>query len=122
MATLSKRIYNENNLSREEIIMNTPNTLKELTVTLIDNSPFLEDDQRIVFQKKGISTTASYDDVKLDIIATGDVMPALEKHNKDVRSKVIREDILENTGREVYLKPIKKLSDTCLEWRFVPTA
>lgn len=98
------------------------NTLQEITATLIDNNPHLEDAQRIVFQEKGIVTSASNEDIKLDLIATGKVIPALEKHNEEVRAETVREDILETTGREVMLKPIKKLSDSQLEWRFVPTA
>jgi len=101
---------------------NMNNTLRELTVTLIDNNPNLEDDQRIVFKKKEFVTSASNEDVKLELIATGEVMPALTKHNKEVRATTVREDLLESTGREVMLKPIKKLSDSQLEWRFVPTA
>ena len=49
-------------------------------------------------------------------------MPALKDHNEQVRAKTVREDLLESTGREVMLKPIKKLSDSQLEWRFVATA
>lgn len=98
------------------------NTLQEITATLIDNNPHLEDDQRIVFQQKGIVTSAGHSDIMMDLIATGEVMPALNKHNKEVRATTVREDILENTGREVMLKPIKKLSDSQLEWRFVATA
>jgi len=101
---------------------NMNNTLRELTVTLIDNNVNLEDDQRIVFKKKEFVTSASNEDVKLELIATGEVMPALKDHNEQVRAKTVREDLLESTGREVMLKPIKKLSDSQLEWRFVATA
>ena len=100
----------------------TTNTLKELTLTLIDNNVNLEDDQRVVFQKKGVRTSFTDQQAKEDIIATGEVMTALKKHNEEVRAKVVREDILENTGREVVLKPIKLLSDSQLEWRIVATA
>lgn len=98
------------------------NTLREITLTLIDNNPNLEDDQRVVFQKKGLRTSYTDQQAREDVIATGVVKEALEKHNKDVRSKVVREDILEQTGREVPLKPIKLLSDSQLEWRIVATA
>ena len=108
--------------TQENTNMSNTNTLRELTVTLIDNNPNLEDDQRIVFKKKEFVTSASNEDVKLELIATGEVMPALTKHNKEVRATTVREDLLESTGREVMLKPIKKLSDSQLEWRFVPTA
>lgn len=134
MAKLSNRVYlgDVDIISRDlqinktqentDMAMNTTNTLQEITATLIDNNPHLEDDQRIVFQEKGLVTSESNEDIKLNLIATGKVMPALEKHNEDVRAETVREDILENTGREVMLKPIKKLSDSQLEWRFVPTA
>lgn len=108
------------NTTQENANMN--NALRELTVTLIDNNINLEDDQRIVFKKKEFITSASDEDVKLELIATGEVMPALMVHNTKVRATTIREDIQENTGREVMLKPVKKLSDPQLEWRFVATA
>ena len=100
----------------------TTNTLRELTITLVDNNTNLEDTQRVVFQKKGVRTSFTDQQAKEDIIATGEVMTALKKHNEEVRAKVVREDILENTGREVKLKPIKLLSDSQLEWRIIATA
>lgn len=105
----------------KENTMNT-NTLREITLTLIDNNNNLEDAQRVVFQKKAVRTSFTDQQAKEDIIATGEVMAALKLHNTEVRSKVIREDILENTGREVTLKPIKLLSDSQLEWRIIATA
>lgn len=98
------------------------NTLREVTVTLIDNNPNLEDDTRIVFQKKKVKTSFSNEETKMNVIASGEVMEALEKHNKGVRSKTFDEKILHNTGRDVPLKPINLLSDTQLEWRIVETA
>lgn len=106
---------------QQENNMNT-NTLRELTLSLIDNNVNLEDAQRVVFQKKGVRTSFTDQQAKEDIIATGEVMNALKKHNEEVRAKVVREDILENTGREVKLKPIKLLSDSQLEWRIIATA
>lgn len=100
----------------------TTNTLREITLTLIDNNVNLEDAQRVVFQKKGVRTSFTDQQAKEDIIATGEVMTALKKHNEEVRAKVVREDILENTGREVTLKPVKLLSDSQLQWRVVETA
>lgn len=98
------------------------NTLREVTVTLIDNNPNLEDDTRIVFQKKKVKTSFSNEETKMNVIASGEVMEALEKHNKGVRSNTFDEKILHNTGRDVPLKPINLLSDTQLEWRIVETA
>lgn len=113
--------YKEITNTQEKTTM-TNATLRELTLTLIDNNANLEDDQRIVFQKKGVATSFTNQQTKEDIISTGEVKSALDKHNKEVRAKVIREDILETTGREVSLKPIKLLSSDELEWRIVETA
>ena len=106
---------------QQENNMNT-NTLKEVTLTLIDNNIHLEDDQRIVFQKKGVRTSFTLEETKMNIIASGEVMDKLKDHNTNVRAKVVNEDILERTGREVHLKPIKLLSDSQLQWRVVETA
>jgi len=106
---------------QQENNMNT-NTLKEVTLTLIDNNIHLEDDQRIVFQKKGVRTSFTLEETKMNIIASGEVMEKLKDHNTNVRTKVVNEDILERTGREVFLKPIKLLSDSQLQWRVVETA
>tara|TARA_R100000541_G_C1897352_1_gene84046 strand:+ start:75652 stop:76035 length:384 start_codon:yes stop_codon:yes gene_type:complete len=127
MAKLSTRIETftnervENSIKQEKN-MNTNNTLKEVTLTLIDNNINLEDNQRIVFQKKGVQTSNSLEDTKMNVIASGEVMTALTKHNEKVRAEVVNEDILDRTGREVMLKPIKLLSDPQLEWRVVETA
>ncbi len=112
--------YKENSIKQENT-MNT-NTLKEVTLTLIDNNIHLEDDQRIVFQKKGVRTSFTLEETKMNIIASGEVMEKLEAHNKNVRAEVVNEDILERTGRSVFLKPIKLLSDSQLQWRVVETA
>ncbi len=118
----SKPVPLKENSIKQENNMNTNNTLKEVTITLIDNNINLEDDQRIVFQKKGVQTSNSLEDTKMNVIASGEVMAALTKHNGAVRAKVVNEDILDRTGREVFLKPIKLLSDSQLEWRVVETA
>jgi hypothetical protein len=108
--------------TKQENTMTTNNTLKEVTITLIDNNINLEDKQRIVFQKKGVQTSNSLEDTKMNVIASGEVMAALTEHNEEVRACVVNEDILDRTGREVFLKPIKLLSDSQLEWRVVETA
>lgn len=106
---------------QQENNMNT-NTLKEVTLTLVDNNINLEDDHRIVFQKKGVRTSFTLEETKMNIIASGEVMDKLKDHNTNVRAKVVNEDILERTGRQVFLKPIKLLSDSQLQWRVVETA
>lgn len=117
--TITGTLYQETNLTTQE---NTMNTLRTLTLTLIDNNTNLEDHQRVVFRKKDFQTSMTNQQAKEDILASGEVKVAIEKHNKDVRAKVVRQDILENTGREVFLKPIKLVSDPELEWRIIETA
>lgn len=120
--TIDGNLLVSNTIYKQQENTMTTNTLREITLTLIDNNVNLEDTQRVVFQKKGVRTSFTDQQAKEDIIATGEVMTALKKHNEGVRSKVVREDILENTGREVALKPIKLLSDSQLEWRIIATA
>ena len=100
----------------------TTNTLREVTITLVDNNVNLEDDQRVVFQKKRVRTSFTNEETKMNTIASGEVMEALQKHNEEVRLKTTNGDILDRTGRDVSLKAIKLLSDPDLEWRIVETA
>lgn len=108
-------------IKQETTTMNT-NTLREVTITLIDNNVNLEDDQRVVFQKKGVRTSFTNEETKMNTIASGEVMEALKKHNEEVRMQTLNGDILDRTGRDVSLKAIKLLSDSDLEWRIVETA
>ena len=117
--TVTGTLYQEPTLTTQE---NAMNTLRALTLTLIDNNVNLEDNQRVVFRKKDFQTSMTNQQAKEDILASGEVKAAIEKHNKEVRAKVFRQDILENTGREVFLKPIKLVSDQELEWRIIETA
>ena len=101
----SKPLPLKENSIKQENNMNINNTLKEVTITLVDNNINLEDSQRIVFQKKGVQTSNSLEDTKMNVIASGEVILALGKHNQGVRAETINQDILERTGREVTLKP-----------------
>lgn len=121
---LVRKTDNTNTLIKQEnkSMATMNNTLREVTITLIDNNINLEDDQRVVFQKKGVCTSFTNEETKMNTIASGEVMEALKKHNEDVRFKTTNGDILDRTGRDVSLKAIKLLSDTDLEWRIVETA
>ena len=109
------------NIKQENINMNTANTVRELTITLIDTNVNLDDDNRIVYQKKGVMTTSSNEEVKMELLMSGEVKPALDKHN-DNRVETIDGEFLDKHGRDVSLKPIKHISDPQLQWRFVETA
>lgn len=123
-ASLQKQFeqhYTKETIKQENKNM-TNNTLREVTITLIDNNVNLEDDQRVVFQKKGVRTSFTNEETKMNTIASGEVMEALKKHNEEVRMQTLNGDILDRTGRDVSLKVIKLLSDSDLEWRIVETA
>lgn len=101
--------------------MNTANTVRELTVSLIDTNINLDDDNRIVYQKKGVMTTSSNEEVKMELLMSGEVKPALDEHNIK-RTETIDGEFLDKHGRDVSLKIIKHISDPQLQWRFVETA
>ena len=109
------------NIKQENTNMNTANTVKELTVTLIDTNVNLDDNNRIVYQKKGVMTTSSNEEVKMELLMSGEVKPALDEHNAR-RVETIDGEFLDKHGRDVSLKPIKHISDPQLQWRFVETA
>ena len=109
------------NIKQENTNMNTANTVKELTVTLIDTNVNLDDNNRIVYQKKGVMTTSSNEEVKMELLMSGEVKPALDEHNAK-RVETIDGEFLDKHGRDVSLKPIKHISDPQLQWRFVETA
>ena len=109
------------NIKQENTNMHTANTVKELTVTLIDTNVNLDDNNRIVYQKKGVMTTSSNEEVKMELLMSGEVKPALDEHNAK-RAETIDGEFLDKHGRDVSLKPIKHISDPQLQWRFVETA
>ena len=93
-------------------------TVKILNITLINENTNLTTANKVVFQALNVLTEHSNDDAKMDLIASGDVMLALNKHNAK-RIDTVNQAILENTGREVMLKPIELLSDPELTWSIV---
>ena len=109
------------NIKQENIYMNIANTVRELTITLIDTNVNLDDNNRIVYQKKGVMTTSSNEEVKMELLMSGEVKPALDEHNAK-RVETIDGEFLDKHGRDVSLKPIKHISDPQLQWRFVETA
>ena len=111
----------DHNIKQENTNMNIANTVRELTVSLIDTNVNLDDNNRIVYQKKGVMTTSSNEEVKMELLMSGEVKTALDKHNTK-RTETIDGEFLDKHGRDVSLKPIKHISDPQLQWRFVETA
>ena len=129
MVKLSERVttkedieqFRDYNIKQENTNMNTANTVRELTITLIDTNVNLDDNNRIVYQKKGVMTTSSNEEVKMELLMSGEVKPALDEHNAK-RVETIDGEFLDKHGRDVSLKPVKHISDPQLQWRFVETA
>lgn len=101
-------IKGENNMSK----------LRTLNLTLVDNDTNLKGKQKIVFQQLGYVSEHTNDQTIQQILMSGDVATALEKHNK-VRAEVVDDAILRNTGRDVFLKPVEIWD---LEWQVVQAA
>ena len=96
-------------------------TVQTLNITLVDNNTNLKGEDKIVFQKIGFITEHSEADAKMDLIATGKVLKALNAHNTK-RGGTIDKAILRATGRDVYLEEIELLSDPELQWQVVRSA
>lgn len=105
---LSDLIKGENNMSK----------LRTLNLTLVDNDTNLKGKQKIVFQQLGYVSEHTNEQTIQQILMSGDVATALEKHNK-VRAEVVDDAILRNTGRDVFLKPVEIWD---LEWQVVQVA
>lgn len=111
--------FDENTLS-EYLIKgeNNMSKLRTLNLTLVDNDTNLKGKQKIVFQQLGYVSEHTNDQTIQQILMSGDVATALEKHNK-VRAEVVDDAILRNTGRDVFLKPVEIWD---LEWTVVQMA
>lgn len=92
--------------------------LRTLNLTLVDNNPNLKAAKKIVFQSLGFITEHTNDQTIQQILMSGDVAKALEKHNEK-RVKVVDKEILRNTGRDVMLEEVEIFD---LEWQVVQVA
>ena len=129
MATLSERV----DLSTHTHIVSAPTdnytfiretkeknmtTLRTINLTLVDNNPNLKAAGKIVFQKMNYVTEHSNEQAQQQILMTGDVSAALEKHN-EVRGKIVDKAIQRNTGRDVMLEEVEIFD---LVWQVVQVA
>lgn len=96
----------------------TMNTLRTLNLTLVDNNVNLKGAQKIVFQSLCFITEHSDEQTIQQILMTGDVKEALDKHNK-MRVNVIDKAIQRNTGRGVKLEEVEIFD---LNWQVVRVA
>lgn len=93
-------------------------TLRTLNLTLVDNHPDLKAAEKIVFQQLNYVTEHTNDQTIQQVLMTGDVESALDKHNAK-RAKVVDDAILRNTGRDVFLKPVEIWD---LQWKVIEIA
>jgi hypothetical protein len=105
---------------RGETNMTTNNTgtLRVINLTLVDNNPNLKVEGKVVFQKLGHMTEHNDERTIQQILMSGDVAEALEKHNAK-RVKVVDKEIQRATGRDVKLEEVEIFN---LDWQVVRVA
>lgn len=94
------------------------NTLRTLNITLLDLSPELKGNDKVVYEKRGIRTEYSDDQTIQNLLATGDVLSALTLHNENIRVKTL-DNQYKGSAREVFLEAIDHLGDNRLKWEVV---
>ncbi len=141
MAKLSERVTN-NNISdymppvpsdtlRVEVTPNVPvsnvnctiklnNTgetkmgIRKVALTLIDNDTNLKGAEKIVYEDQ-VVTEHDNDKTIQQVLITGDVANALDKHNKK-RAETVDKAVLRATGTKVFLEPVEIFE---LQWQVV---
>ena len=94
------------------------NTFRTLNITLIDLSQELKGEKKVVFEKQNVRTEYSDEQTKMNLVAKGKVLKALEDHNENVRAKTL-DYAYKGSAREVFLEPIDHLGDSRLQWEIV---
>ena len=97
---------------------NMNNTFRTLNITLIDLSQELKGEKKVVFEKQNVRTEYSDEQTKMNLVAKGEVLKALEEHNENVRAKTL-DHAYKGSAREVFLEPIDHLGDSRLQWEIV---
>lgn len=130
MAKLSERVgkqsptinYNtEPNIKQENknmVHLNTTNTLRTLNLTLIDLSSELKGEKKVVYEQANVRTEYTDEQTIQNLLATGDVLSALQLHNEKVRSKTLDAQY-KGSAREVFLEGIDHLGDSRLKWEVI---
>ena len=110
------RNFKITNTKQENTNMN--NTFRTLNITLIDLSQELKGEKKVVFEKQNVRTEYSDEQTKMNLVAKGKVLKALEDHNENVRAKTL-DHAYKGSAREVFLEPIDHLGDSRLQWEIV---
>jgi hypothetical protein len=126
MAKLSERndtsIFDVQYKEPTKVIKQTGETqmskLRTVTVTLVDNNQNLKPKQRIVYQAINFVTEHNDERTIRQILMTGEVTKALDKHNAK-RTQIVDKDILRNTGRDVFLEEVEEFD---CDWQIVQVA
>lgn len=93
-------------------------TLRTINLTLVDNNPNLKAKDKIVFQTLNFITEHNDERTIQQVLMSGDVATALDKHNKK-RLETVDKEILRNTGRDVMLEEVEIFD---LQWQVVCVA
>jgi hypothetical protein len=93
-------------------------TLRTINLTLVDNNPNLKAKDKIVFQTLNFITEHNDERTIQQVLMSGDVATALDKHNKK-RLETVDKEILRNTGRDVMLEEVEIFN---LQWQVVRVA
>ena len=114
----SDSIYIKETIKQETTMTNTTNTLRTLNLTLLDLSPELKGENKVVYEKANVRTEYTDEQTIQNLLATGDVLSALQLHNENVRVKTL-DSQYKGSAREVFLEPIDHLGDSSLKWEVV---
>ena len=110
-------IAENSNKTKEENNMKTRN-IRTVNLTLNDNDTNLDLKNTLVFQATLVRTEHSDEKTIQNLLMSGKVQTALEKHN-DKRADTVDKSILKSTGVKVYLDPVEIWD---LEWKVVAVA
>jgi hypothetical protein len=88
--------------------------IRKVSLTLIDNDSNLKGAEKIVFEQT-VVTEHDNDKTIQQVLITGDVANALDKHNKQ-RESTVDKAVLRNTGTKVFLEPVEIFE---LQWQVV---
>lgn len=109
---------NTNTLIKQENTTMATNTLRTLNLTLLDLSPELKGEDKVVYEKANVRTEYTDEQTIQNLLATGDVLSALKSHNEKVRTKTLDAQY-KGSAREVFLEEIDHLGDSRLKWEVI---
>lgn len=81
-------------------------TRRQVVIKAFDDDSALDVENSLVFTSGIVLTDDTDENTVREVLAMGGVLKALTDHNK-VRSETVNLNILERTGQEVKLRPIK---------------